>query len=168
MANKELKKKGRCKLKLIMRWTAGHEGIKGNKLVDREAKRAAEGFSSDKHLLPLYIRKPLPTNPTATKRVHHKALKALWKMWWKASERGRRDALLNEAMPSKKFLKMISQSELSHEDSSRIMQLKLMHAPVNQYLNCIDRANSTRCPACGNESETVEHFLLQCPNYVHK
>jgi ribonuclease HI len=77
IANKKLRKKGRHKLKLIMRWTAGYEGIEGNELVDREAKRAVEGFSSDKHLLPLYIRKLLPTNPTATKRVHHKALKAL-------------------------------------------------------------------------------------------
>jgi ribonuclease HI len=168
MANKELKKKGRRKLKLIMRWTAGHKGIEGNKLADREAKRAAEGFSSDKHLLPLYVRKPLPTNPAATKRAHHEALKALWKTWWKASERGRRDALLDKATPSKKFLKIISQSELSHEDSSRITQLRLTHAPVNQYLNRIDRANSARCPACGDESETVEHFLLWCPNYAHE
>jgi hypothetical protein len=136
--------------------------------VDREAKRAAEGFSSDKHLLPLYIRKPLPTNPAATKRVHHKALKALWKMWWKALKRGRRDTLLDKAMPLKKFLKMISQSELSCKDSSHIMQLRLVHALVNQYLNHIGRANSTRCPACGDKSETVEHFLLQCPNYVHE
>jgi hypothetical protein len=91
-------------------------------------------------------------------------------MWWKTSERGKRDALFDEAAPSKKFLKTISQSELSREDSSsnRIAQLRIAHAPVNQYLDRIGRASSSRCPACGDESETVEHFLLRCPNYAHK
>jgi ribonuclease HI len=181
-ANQELKKMGGRKLKLVMRWTAGHEGIEGNEMADREAKRAAEGFSSDKHLLPLYVRKPLPINPAAIKRAHHDALKTLWKTRWKASERGKRDAIFDAATPSKKFLKTISQSELSREDSSRIAQLRLAHAPLrlahaplrlahaplNQYLNRIGRADSARCPACGDESETVEHFLLRCPNYAHE
>jgi ribonuclease HI len=75
-ANQELKKKGRHKLKLVLQWMAGHKGIAGNELVDREAKRAAEGYSSEKHLLPPLARKPLLINPTAIKRVHHDALKA--------------------------------------------------------------------------------------------
>ena len=168
-ANLDLKKKGRCKLKLILRWTAGHESIGGNELVDREAKRAAEGLSSDKYLLSLYVRKPLPINPAAIKRVHHDTLKVLWKTWWKASERGRRrDAPFDEATPSKKFLKIISQSKLSREDSSCITQLRIMHAPVNQYLNRIGRTSSARCLACSDESETVVHFMLRCPNYTHE
>ena len=44
-------KKGRggkaCQITL--QWTAGHEGIPGNELVDLEAKKAAEGLTSDKH-----------------------------------------------------------------------------------------------------------------------
>ena len=43
------------KYTLTLRWTAGHEGVEGNKLVDREAKTAANGTSSAKHLLPLYL-----------------------------------------------------------------------------------------------------------------
>ena len=167
-ANRKMKKKGRRKLKIIMRWTAGHEGIVGNELADREAKRAAQGHSSEKHLLPPLARKPLPINPTAIKRAHHDALKALWRMGWKTSDRGIRDARFNEATPSRKFLKTISQSELSREDASRISQLRIAHAPVNQYLNRIGRASSARCPACGDESESVEHLLLRCPNYAHK
>jgi hypothetical protein len=66
------------------------------------------------------------------------------------------------------FLKMISQSELSCKDSSHILQLRIIHAPVNQYLNCIGRASSARCLAYGNKSETVEHLLLWCPNYAYK
>jgi ribonuclease HI len=167
-ANTELKNKSSRKLKLTLRWTAGHEGIVENELADREAKRAAEGLTSDKHLLPLLLRKPLPINPAAIKRAHHDMLKALWKTWWKSSERGRRDTPFDEATPSKKFLNTISQSILSREDSSRIAQLRLAHVPVNQYLRCIGRADSARYPACGDESESVEHLLLRCPNYAHE
>jgi ribonuclease HI len=130
-ANQELKKKGRCKLKLVLQWMAGHEGIAGNKLVDRKAKRAAEGYSSEKHLLPPLARKPLPINPAAIKRAHHDTLKAHWKMGWKTSDRGKRDAHFDKATPSKKFLKMISQSKLCHEDASHLSQLRIAHAPVN-------------------------------------
>jgi hypothetical protein len=87
---------------------AEHEGIAGNELADREAKRAAEGYSSEKHLLPPHARKPLPINPAAIKRTHHDTLKACWKMGWKTSDRGKRDAHFDKAMPLKKFLKMIS------------------------------------------------------------
>ena len=151
-----------------MRWTAGHKGIAGNELADREAKRAAEGRTSEKHLLPPLVRKSLPINPAAIKRAHHDALKALWRTGWKTSDRGKRDACFDEATPSKKFLKTISQSELSREDASRISQLRIAHAPVNQDLNRIGRASSTRCPACGDESETIEHLLLRCPNYAYE
>ena len=35
-------------------------------------------------------------------------------------------------------------------------------------LNRIGRASSARCPAYGDESETVEHLLLRCPNYAYE
>ena len=48
LANKELKKKGRRKLKLALRWTAGHERIEGNELVDREPKCHRHKMCSNK------------------------------------------------------------------------------------------------------------------------
>jgi ribonuclease HI len=52
-------RKGNENYSLTVRWTAGHIGIPGNKKVDREAKRAADGFSSNSKDLPKYLRKKL-------------------------------------------------------------------------------------------------------------
>jgi hypothetical protein len=57
---------------------AGHEGIEGNEAADKEAKRAAEGHSSDKHTLLPCLRKPLQINSAAVKRTFHDKLKKEW------------------------------------------------------------------------------------------
>ena len=69
---------------------------------------------------------------------------------------------------SKKFLLAISQNELSRQSASRIAQFRLSHAPVNHFLKQIGKVDSARCPACGADNETIEHFLLACPNYAHE
>jgi hypothetical protein len=71
-------------------------------------------------------------------------------------------------MLSNKFLKSISNPKLSREAASRIAQLRLTHFPVNGYLKWIEKVNRAGCPACGEDMETIEHFLLRCPNYAHK
>lgn len=47
--------------KLIIRWSAGHIGIPGNKQADELAKRAARGEMSETHLLPASLRSPNDT-----------------------------------------------------------------------------------------------------------
>jgi hypothetical protein len=168
MAKQVHKRRSKAKYKLTIRWTAGHEGIEGNEAADREAKLAAEGRSSAKSHLPAYLRKPLLINLAAIKRAYHDTLKARWAKEWKGSPRGRCTTCINDSMPLKRFLGTISQSKLSCEAASRIAQLRLAHAPVNQYLKCIGRVDSARCPACGAEEETIKHLLLTCPAYAHK
>ena len=77
-------------------------------------------------------------------------------------------ACIDGTTPSKKFLKTVSQTKFSHVNTSRIAQLRLGHAPINKYLKCMRQVDSTRCPACGDDEETLEHFLLHCPSYAHK
>jgi hypothetical protein len=59
----------------MLSWTAGHVGIEGNKKADREAKKVASDFTSHVKLLPLYLRKPLCSNPSALRRDHSDKLK---------------------------------------------------------------------------------------------
>jgi ribonuclease HI len=69
LANHMLKRSNKCKYELTLRWMAGHCGIPGNEKADREAKLVASRTTSDAKTLPLYLRKPLLTNPAAAKRV---------------------------------------------------------------------------------------------------
>jgi hypothetical protein len=71
---------------LTIRWTAGHEGIEGNELADREAKEAAKGCTSDTKLLLRYLRKPVLTNSSAVKKVHNESLTKEWREEWRNSK----------------------------------------------------------------------------------
>jgi len=168
VANRMQKCRKKGRYKLTIQWMAGHEGIKGNEDTDHEAKRAAEGLTSDKQTLPSYLRKPLLINPAAAKRDHHEGLKKRWKKEWTATTRGQKVAHIDGTTPSKKFLKSVSQTKLSHVNASRIAQLRLGHAPLNKYLNRMRQVDSARCPACRDDEETPEHYLLHCPSYVHE
>jgi hypothetical protein len=147
---------------------AGHEGIQGNEMANEEAKEAACRYSSEKPLLPPYLRKHILINPPAIKRAHHKKLKNTWTEAWKASERGQRDGKIDSTSPSKKFLKAISHTELSHNAASCIMQFRLTHAPVNHLLKRIKKVDKAMCPTCGADKETIGHFLLICPSYTYE
>ena len=161
-------RKRKTKYALTIRWTAGHEGIEGNEAIDQEAKKAAEGFTSDLTRLPAYLRKPLLTNPSAVKRAHNDHLKQKWTTTWRKSEKGCKMHKIDSSTPSNKFLKAISLEKITCSTASLISQLRLTHIPLNSYLKRFKRVDSARCPACGADEETIEHFLLFCPVYAYE
>jgi len=40
------------------------------------------------------------------------------------------------------------------------------HIPLNKYLHKFKRMDKANCLACGEENETIAHFLLHCPKYA--
>jgi ribonuclease HI/exonuclease III len=168
IANQLKKRKNKRKYKLMLRWTAGHVGISGNEKADREAKKAASDFSSQAHLLPPYLRKSLCSNPSALKRGHNDKLKKDWNNKWRQSTRGKRAKRLDNTTPSVKFLKTISNEKLSRKAASQIAQLRMQHFPLNGYLHKIKRTDKANCPACGEDVESITHFLITCPSYAHE
>ena len=153
---------------LKFRWTAGHVGIKGNEEVDGEAKKAAEGQSSDKKELPPLLRKPLKYNKAALRQRRREVLKARWAEEWEATERAGKFKAMDLIKPSNEFIKLISNDRLSRMDASRIFQLRTGHVPLNAYLERFKRADSARCPACGHPKESTQHYLFDCPAYKHE
>jgi hypothetical protein len=75
---------------------------------------------------------------------------------------------IDDTIPSSRFLKAISNPKLPREEASSITQLRLRHIPLNGYLKQICKVNSARCPACREDEEDIEHFLLRCPKYAYK
>jgi hypothetical protein len=164
-----MKQRGNNRYSLTFRWSAGHVGITGNEDADKEAKSAVEGESSNKLNLPLYLRKPISHSLSTIRQKHNETLKHKWAASWAASPKYRRHRYQDILTPhSQKFLKYISNPDISRVNASHIFQLRVGHAPLNQYLYKFKRVNNPRCPACGHTNETVEHFLLYCPNYTHK
>ena len=166
IANQLQKRKGRRKLKITLRWTAGHVGIEGNEKADVEAKKAASESSSQANLLPRYLRKPLCSNPAALRREHSDKLKKNWTDKWRQSKRGIITLRSDKSSPSDKFLKTISNPKLSRKAASQIAQLRMRHFPLNGYLHKIKRVDKANCPACGADDESITHFLLTCQSYA--
>jgi hypothetical protein len=113
IANQMQKQKNMRGSKLTIRWMAGYSSIVGNERADSEAKKAASGKHSDIKHPPVYLRMPLPINSTALKRSHADTLKKRWKADWTASLRGKKMLCIDNTIPSTKFLKMISNTNLS-------------------------------------------------------
>lgn len=162
------KERGDKNYSLTIRWTAGHVGIDGNEIVDKEAKKAAKGQSSEPSSLPRILRRKLKASSAALKQERNKTDKENWKKRWTNSHRGRKDSRIDSSSPSKHFLNLISAPKLSRQAASLIAQLRISHAPLNGYLYRFKRVDNPRCPACGETEETVEHFLLHCPTYAHE
>ena len=167
---KQLKKRGgNGRFGLTFRWSAGHVGIEGNEDADKAAKRAAEGISSDSKDLPHHLRKTLSYSLSATRQSQNEKLKHRWMAMWSKSPRYHRISYPDLLTPySQKFLKYISSEGVSRVAASRVFQLRVGHAPLNQYLHRFKKMTSSQCPACGHPAETVEHFLLKCPKYTHE
>ena len=161
--------KGNSRFRLTFRWSAGHVGIKGNEEADTEAKKVAEGESSDPADLPSYLHKPVKHSLSAIRQEHNKKLKRKWVIAWAASPRYRHAPFQDMLTPSsQKYMKSIGSQKISRAAASRIFQLRSGHVPLNHYLHRFKRVDNPRCPTCGHPTETVEHYILQCPKYRHK
>lgn len=154
---------------LTIRWTVGHVGIEGNKKADKEVKKAVDKHSSKKEDLPKYVHGRIKHSISTLWQANNKERNKAWIKEWQASTRHKCFMAMDTIPPaSQKFLTLISDHRISQKLASLISQLRVSHAPLNNYLFYFKKTNSTRCPACSDLQETVEHFLLQCPKYAHK
>jgi ribonuclease HI len=151
-------------LKLALRWISGHSGIDGNELVDIEAKKAAQGDSSEVHRLPTLLTDyVLGHSIAALKQEHIKKLKAAWHDRWKASPRYSRATKTDSSFPFTKFRK--AADGLTRAQTSILVQLRTGHIGLNKHLARINKSESALCPTCSLSEESVHHLLFECPSH---
>jgi hypothetical protein len=89
-------------------------------------------------------------------------IKQSWAKEWQSSIRYKRFPVKDISVPSsKKYIELTNEHRLMRQMTSLIFQLRTGHAPLNDRFGKVD---SSRCPACGEASQTVEHYMLAAPN----
>jgi len=155
--------------KFALSWVAVHKGVAGNKRVDEEAKKAAQGESSPLEELPPILCKQLPYSTSAVKQEFAESQKVRWREAWQDSPCSTRFQHIDPDFPFNKFRKLSEQ--LSRSEASLMMQLRMGHIPLNSYLHCIKKSATRHCESCWGitrleVTETVIHFLFECQVYV--
>ncbi|KIJ30592.1 hypothetical protein M422DRAFT_186932, partial [Sphaerobolus stellatus SS14] len=46
-----------------------------------------------------------------------------------------------------------------------LVQLRTRYTQLNKHLHCVKRSETSLCPTCRREPETVHHFLFRCKTY---
>lgn len=163
---------GNDERKLTIRWTPGHRGIIGNKAADIEAKKAANGDSSEGRELPKAFLnrdgtlKTLPKSKAALKQNLLGEIKDEAKTIMRNSPRYQMIHSIDHTAPSNKFAKKIQ--SLPRKHSSLIFQLCSGPIALNKHLHRIKKEPLAKCRKCNAHEETVHHLLLVCPAYTHQ
>jgi hypothetical protein len=145
---------------IVFRWISSHSGVPGNEMADKEAKKAAEGQSSQRNLLPALLRNPLPKSATATKRVFREKIMEEWTARRNASKRKGRMDLIDPSFSPSAFQKLIS--TFNRNEATTLNRIRSNHVPLNAFLHRIKRADDPTCTRCGMADETTRHFLFEC------
>ena len=151
-------------INLQVHWVPGHVGFAPNEKADEEAKKAAQGHSSEAKYLPKFLRKPLPLSVSALRQSNMTKIKKRWERRWKSSPREDILKSIDNSAPSKKYLCLIA--GLDRRQASLLFQLRSGHIGLNQHLFRIRKSDTPVCPNCqGITVESVKHFLINCPFY---
>ena len=141
--------------------------IEGNEMVDKVAKEATGGESSEVSSLPsLLATIPLLVSASASKQNYRASLDGRWHEIWKSSPRHVRISKVDPSLPSNKFQKLMV--ECSRAQASLIIQLRTGHVPLNAYLHRISKMDQPLCSFCERGDETVHHYLFDCTTWAHK
>lgn len=135
---------------ISLQWVPSHNGIPGNEVADTAARMALTAVNTTPFPL------PLSTATSLISRVCHSA--------WNNSLG---NALRNTSMG---HYRNDSSPQPWIRQKSRVLdvtltRLRLGHTTLTAHLHRLRLSPDPDCPWCRNVSETIEHFLLQCPRF---
>jgi hypothetical protein len=151
-------------VEVILQWTPGPEGIKGNERAGEEAKKAAKGTSCEEYYIPIEGDASLEARRPKCRDSRKEITKEANAIFVK-SPRAMIEHKINPSMPSTAFIKLCAPIPRRH--ATLLVRLRTPHIPLNKHLFSIGKSASPKCPAyaCKAADETVQHFLFHCPKY---
>lgn len=154
----------RCRRKLnelgrnnyvVVDWIPGHTDIPGNEKADLLARTAVSMTRNGE--------------PRAIKWSYHllknrigKRLTARHKQCWESREDCRQAKMFAAGPSSDRTRFLLS---LKRHDIRTITGILTGHCPLMRHMKIIKASESSTCPCCLEEDETVEHYLCSCPAF---
>jgi len=143
-----------------LQWVPGHEGIEGNEKADTEAKRAAEGPHKNRRNEHYHLIRGIPDSKSATKQTLKAKVRREHEKEFRKSPRYDKAVKYDNKAPSPNFRKM--SAKLTRRQASALIQLRTGHVPLQAYLHRFKLSDTPECLTCGDEPETVTHYLMHC------
>ena len=137
---------------LEIRWIAAHIGLWGNEKADELAKIGTTSES--------VLKCPIPQS--YIKRLIDDKVNRLNQKTWLTD--GPRHTKLTLGHKHANIIKNLNTTLSNNRQNYRTaVHLITGHCGLNKHLHTIRKSNTSACPMCGDEEETVSHFLGQCP-----
>ena len=135
-----------------LRWIAAHADLWGNEQADELAKLGTTSNTT--------LACPIPHSYIKTK-IDEKVSKLNLEDWIENTPQH------NKMLLGKKphnIIKNLNTSLITSRNNYRTaVHLITGHCALNKHLNNIRKSDTSACPNCGHDEETVSHFLGQCP-----
>lgn len=140
--------------KIEIAWCPSHCGIGGNERADRLAKQATElAFSA-----------PIWKSRAHMRRRAKEIMQEDWQQEWSRYPLQGHFAISNRIPPTIKPTKHFRDLRFNRELFGRLMQCRTGHGYIGEYYQQFHINESIDCP-CGEELQTREHILRECPRY---
>ena len=139
-------------IRIYLAWIPSHIGLKGNERADKAAKRALNNDKVDLQITPEY---------ESVFNIVKKKIMEKWQKLWDTSEKGR---FYYNIVP-------VVSLDVKFSDKYRYKEVKITrvrfnHCLLNSKLHLMRKHVDGNCEFCLIK-EDVEHFFLNCLQYIH-